>query len=68
MKKILLLTFLFVPTALSLAHGGVEDGHPDDIAVADPSQRMDVLAGVIVVFALMIGWFIWSKWKSGKPQ
>lgn len=68
MKKIFPLLYLLAPTALTLAHGDVDDGHAETGAVADPSQRMYVLAGVIVVFLLMLGWFIWSKWKSGKPQ
>lgn len=67
-KKILPWFYLFAPTALLLAHGGVDDEHPDEMAVADPSQRMYVFGGVVVVFVLMIGWFIWSKRKSGKPE
>lgn len=67
MKKILPFLYFFAPTAILFAHGGVDDGHIEDVAVADPSQRVYVLGGVIVVFILMIGWFIWSKRKSGRP-
>ncbi len=68
MKKILPLLYLFAPTALALAHGEVDDGHVETVAVADPSQRIYVLGGVIIVFVLITIWFIWSKWVSGKPE
>ena len=55
---------LLMPTAYALAHGGEDDGHVDAVPVADPSSRIYVMIAVGVVFALMIGWFIWSKIKS----
>ena len=67
MKKILPLFYFLAPAAIALAHGEVDDGHVEAVAVADPSQRAYVLSGVIIVFVLMLGWFIWSKRKSGKP-
>ncbi|OGZ05327.1 MAG: hypothetical protein A3C93_04765 [Candidatus Lloydbacteria bacterium RIFCSPHIGHO2_02_FULL_54_17] len=68
MKKILPLIYLFTPTALAFAHGEVDDGHVETVAVADPSQRIYVLGGVIVVLVLVAVWFIWSKWVSNRPQ
>ena len=66
MKKIILLIYLFAPWAIAFAHGEVNDGHVEAVAVADPSQRMYVLGGVVVVLVPMLGWFVWSKWKGGK--
>ena len=72
MKKALpylyLTSGLLMPVAHALAHGEADDGHMDTAAVADPSSRIYVLAGVGVVFALMIGWFIWSKMKNKAPM
>jgi hypothetical protein len=59
---------MLMPTAYALAHGGEDDGHVDAVPVADPSGRIYVMIGVGVVFALMIGWFVWSKIKSKAPM
>lgn len=66
MKKLLPYAYLFIPTALALAHGGADDGHIEAVPVADPGSRIYVMIGVGVVFALMVGWFVWSKVKSSK--
>jgi hypothetical protein len=72
MKKTLAPLYLasafLLPTAYALAHGGVDDGDGDAVAVADPSQRKYVIIGVGLVCALMLGWFIWSKVKSKAPM
>lgn len=65
---IYLVGALVIPTAMALAHGGEDDGHVEDVAVADPSKRIYVMIGVGVVFALMIGWFVWSKIKAGPAK
>ncbi len=63
-----LASTLLVLTALALAHGGIDDGHTDEVAVADPGSRIYVMIGVGVVFLLMVGWFIWAKIKSKAPM
>ena len=73
MKKILphlyLLGALLVPTAYAAASGEESDGHSHEmVAVADPESRIYVMMGVGVVFALMVGWFVWSKIKSKAPM
>lgn len=72
MKKTLpylyLLGALTIPSTLALAHGDEVDGHAEDVAVADPSSRIYVMIVVGVVFALMVGWFVWSKKKSKAPM
>ena len=59
---------LLMPTAYALAHGGVDDGDGEEVAVADPSMRKYVMIGVAVVFLLMIGYVINSKMKSKAPM
>lgn len=72
MKKTLPYLYLFgalvVPTTIALADGSGEHAHAEDVAVADPSSRIYVMVAVGVVFALMIGWVIWSKKKSKAPM
>ena len=58
---------LLMPSAHAIAHGGVDDGHTEEVAVADPGSRIYVMIGVGVVFALMIGWFVWARIKSKAP-
>ena len=63
-----LIGALIVPTTIALADGSGEHAHAGDVAVADPSSRIYVMIVVGVVFALMIGWFVWSKKKSKAPM
>lgn len=71
MKKIISLVFYLVLPFMALAQV-TDDGHNHvhgEIATstqADPEQRIYVMIGVGVVFAIMIGWFVWSKMKSTK--
>lgn len=56
---------LLIPM-ISLAHGEVDDGHVEAVTVANPEQRMKVLAVVVVVFALM-GIFVWYSRSKNTP-
>lgn len=63
--------FLYVAGAalvplFALAHGEVDDGHVEAVAVANPEQRMTVLAVVGVVFVLM-GIFVWYARSKNAP-
>ena len=72
MKKTLPYLYLFgalvMPTTYALAHGGTDDGDGVDPAAANPGNRIYVMIGVGIVFAAMIGWFVWSKMKSKAPM
>jgi len=52
---------------IALAHGGVDDGD-EDVAVANPEQRMKVLAVVIVVVLLLLGFMWYSHRKNSAPK
>ncbi len=51
---------------VALAHNGVDDGD-GDVSTPHPEQRMQVLAGVGVVAAL-VGGFIWYSHRKNMPS
>lgn len=57
-------SFLF--PLVSFAHGEVDDGHVEAVAVPNPEQRMKVIAVVVIVFLLM-GIFMWYSRSKNTP-
>jgi hypothetical protein len=57
---------MFFPSVL-LAHGEVEDGHVDPVAVANPEARGGVIIALAAFAALFAG-FIWYSKRQNTPK
>ena len=65
MKKYIVSLYLFIPTALALAHGGVDDGDGPDLPVVHATnEKMYVGIAMGVALTACIVWWIWSKKKG----
>ena len=64
-RRYIYLSGALIMPWIALAHGGVDDEHPDlPIDVSHPEYRMYVLGGVVIACFLLGFFWWWSKRKN----